>query len=134
MRVFLAASASLILAMPVMAEEASDGWTCRNVAVEIACTAEECSVSDGHTPMSVTISPSEISACAYSGCWEGVPSASMQSGRFQVVTGSALPFSTDPDYLADISVTVDTNTGIATILISGQYAHPARCTPLKSGE
>lgn len=126
----IALAASLSLCSSALADETpaiAVDWSCRNVAVEIACNEDGCEASDDHTPMDVSVSRAAISVCAYSGCWEGRPSAWMQAGQFQIVTASALPFSTNPASVADVSVTVDTGSGVGTILISGVFAHPARC-------
>ncbi len=123
----LAALASGSSALAGGASVGANNWTCRNVDVEIACDADGCEAASAHTPMAVSVSPSTLSVCAYSGCWEGRTSGWLKSGRFQTFSASDLPFSTDHGDPADVSVTVDTATGIGTILVSGRYAHPARC-------
>ena len=118
---------AVALGFAAVASSGDDQWNCRNIDLEISCGLDGCIVSDAHTPMDVTVSAKEIRACAYTGCWEGRPSARMQSGHFQVFTGTALPFSTNPEDTADISLTVDAVTGTGTILVAGLYAQPVQC-------
>lgn len=102
-------------------------WTCRNADIEVVCADDSCRVTDAHTPMEVTVSGSEVSVCAYSGCWEGAAATTVRSGSFLTVTGTGLPFSSDPDDRADISVTIETASRVGTILVAGRYATPATC-------
>ncbi len=55
-------------------------WKCKN-DVEVQCEQSKCSVmAEEHTPMEVTFSDSgKISACAYTGCWEGLGTVSKNS-------------------------------------------------------
>ncbi len=106
----------------------SAGWNCSNVDLEVSCNATECKVSKGHTPMDVHVNASEISVCAYSGCWVGAPSTVTQSGPFQTFTGLSLPFSTNPDSLANVSVTINGVSRVAMILVGGEFTNPALCT------
>ena len=104
------------------------GWNCRNTDLEVSCSGAKCEVAEHHTPMDVHVSASKISICAYSGCWEGIPSATTTSGPFTTFTGVALPFSTAPDNLANVSVTVNNASKVAMILVEGMFASPALCT------
>lgn len=103
------------------------GWNCRNLAYEIGCDESGCKLSDAHTPMDIYLSGDAMEVCAYSGCWTGAPSYTRRGGQFEIWTGYNLPFSTREDWVANVSVTVDTETGIANVLVSGMYAHPAKC-------
>lgn len=105
------------------------GWRCRNNDLEIACDETACEVSDSHTAMDVTLGRDEISICAYSGCWSGRPAAITLSGPFLTYSGVGLPFSTSPEDEANISVTVETSSQVANILVAGQFANPATCHP-----
>lgn len=122
---------SLPLSGPALADSEPEGlpdWSCSNPDVEIACDDQGCVVSDSHTPMSVSLSRREISVCGYSGCWRGPPDSVLQAGRrFQTFTAENLPFSTAPESTADIVVTVDRESGIATLLVADIFAHPMRC-------
>ena len=104
------------------------GWNCKNADLEVSCNDEKCKVSDDHTPMDVHVSQSEMSICAYTGCWTGTPSAVVRSGGFETFTGLSLPFSTNPDSPANISVTVNRTTRVAMVLVEGVFANPALCT------
>ena len=104
------------------------GWSCRNTDLEVSCSGTKCEVAEHHTPMDVYVSASAMSICAYSGCWEGAPSATMTSGSFMTFTGIALPFSTNSDNVANVSVTVNSASKVAMILVEGMFASPALCT------
>ena len=74
------------------------------------------------------VSALEMSICAYSGCWEGTPAATLTSGSFLTFTGVALPFSTNPDSFANVSVTINSKSEVGMILVEGMFASPALCT------
>lgn len=116
---------AILLATPIALGE---GWECRNEAVEIFCDAEACSVSETHTPMHVHFDEHRLSVCAYTGCWEGEASITASAGQFLWAAGDALPFSTLPDSAADIALQLDRETQIATLIVSGSFAHPMRCS------
>lgn len=107
----------------------ADGWECRNEAVEIVCDSAACAVSEAHTPMHVHFDQNRLSVCAYTGCWEGEASIVAQAGQFLWVTGEALPFSTMPDSPSDMAFQLDRDTQVATLIVSGGFAHPMRCSP-----
>ena len=104
------------------------GWNCRNTDLEVSCSGAKCEVAEQHTPMDVYVSSSEMSICAYSGCWEGTPSATLNSGSFLTFTGMALPFSTNSDSFANVSVTINGKSKVGMILVEGMFASPALCT------
>ena len=118
---------AVVMVFSAPAQAVADGWRCSNPDLEISCPAGKCEVADAHTSMRVTASASELSVCAYSGCWEGAPGAFIQSGRFQIYTGVRLPYMLDTDDGAHASLTVDRVAGVGTILISGMYAQPMIC-------
>lgn len=121
---------SALLSSPIMAQVDTpvSAWACSNLDVEITCDAVGCQAADSFTPMSVSLSTEEISVCAYSGCWQGAPISAHWAGkRFQSFTAESLPFSTAPDTGADIAITIDTQTGVATLLVAEIFAHPMRC-------
>ena len=127
MRILITAVLAATAALPAFAD-GNARWYCRNMDMEISCSDDTCQAADVHTPMVIHLSPEELSLCAYTGCWTGQPSETVSSGRLQTFVAIALPFSTSPDSFADVSVTVDTETGTATVMVAGQYAHPATCT------
>lgn len=105
-------------------------WTCTNQDLEISCDDNGCQASEAFTPMSIFVSTDEISVCAYTGCWEGEPtSIHSASHRFEVYTGESLPFSTAPESTASASITVDRESGIATLIVADIFAHPMLCKP-----
>ena len=106
----------------------SSGWNCRNTDLEVRCSDKKCEVAANHTPMDVHVSESAMSICAYSGCWEGAPSATMTAGSFVTFTGIALPFSTGSVGVANVSVTVNTASKVAMIMVEGMFASPALCS------
>lgn len=127
----LALLAAMAFATPALAAEdsSSAGWSCRNVDFEISCDEEKCEAAEAHTPMAIDLHENRMSACAYSGCWAGVPDVVVRSGRFETHAASDLPFSTaaDADMAADVSATIDIQSGTGTILVAGLYAHPMIC-------
>ena len=127
MRILIISLLAGVAALPAFADK-TDRWNCRNVDLEISCTTDTCKVSEGHTPIDIHLTPSDISLCAYTGCWTGPPSEVISSGRLQIFTGAALPFSNRLDTFADVSVTIDTETGAATVMVADQFATPAICT------
>lgn len=126
---FSACAAFALFAVPhdVAAKDNASGWHCRNPDLEISCPEGKCEVADAHTSMSVTANASELGVCAYSGCWYGVPAASIQTGQFHIFTGVRLLYMLDTDDGAHASLTIDTQSGIGTMLISGMYAQPMIC-------
>jgi hypothetical protein len=123
-----AVAAALAVAGEVNAA-AVTAWHCRNADVEIGCHDGRCAVAEAHTPMDVHVDAGSLRVCAYTGCWAGAPAAVLASGPFVTFSATALAFSTAPADRADISVTVDTRSRVATILVAGRYATPATCKP-----
>ncbi len=105
-------------------------WQCRN-DLEVTCAEGACeAATEGDfTPMSVDFDDSgTISACAYSGCWEGTGEV-VSSGDFLVVIGHDLPFSTARDSEsagADVVVALDREDRVATLKAEG-FAQPLLC-------
>jgi len=121
---------SVLLPTPIIAEIETplSAWTCSNLDLEITCDGMGCQASETFTPMSVSLSAEDISVCAYSGCWQGAPSSvQWASKRFQTFTAESVPFSTAPNSMADIAITIDRQSGVATLLVSDAFAHPMRC-------
>lgn len=102
-------------------------WMCRNPTLEISCPQRECEVADAHTPLSVTASAEGLEVCAYTDCWSGVPAATVLSGRFQTYTDVRLLYLLDTDDGAHASLTIDTKSGVGTLLITSYYAQPMIC-------
>lgn len=102
-------------------------WLCRNPLLEISCPRGECEVAESHTSMSVTASAEDLEVCAYSGCWSGPPAATLRSGPFQTYTGVRLLYLLDKDDGAYASLSIDTESGVGTLLVTGYYAQPMIC-------
>ncbi len=115
------------------AASASEKWQCRN-DLEVSCSDGACNVEprDAFTPMSVNVDDSGmISACAYSGCWEGTGEV-FRSGDFLILAGQDLKFSTAPDSEsagADVVIAIDRSDMVATFK-AGTFAHPLLCDRL----
>lgn len=79
--------------------------------------------------MSVDVDDSGgMRVCAYSGCWEGTGEV-FRSGRFLVLVGRDLVFSTAPDSPSareDIALTIDRRDGVGTVK-AGAFAQPLLC-------
>lgn len=131
MRSALIPLALAAIALPASAGGGDDGagWNCRNLQLEISCDGETCMAAEAFTPMDIHLTDTQLSLCAYTGCWVGAPTAITQSGRFITYAGSGLVFSTQTDSITDAVVTVDTATGTATVLVADTFAHPATCSP-----
>lgn len=108
------------------AQDGELGWSCRNMEYEISCGGGVCEASEAFTPMDIYVTSTEMSACAYTGCWEGAPTT-IKAGRFVTFLAPDLPFSTRPEFTGDIALTIDTETSTATILVGDLYAEPAVC-------
>ncbi|MEO0550703.1 MAG: hypothetical protein AAFZ91_12345 [Pseudomonadota bacterium] len=119
-------AAGVSTTLPAIAEGETD-WNCRNTSYEISCDETGCEASDAHTPMDIYLGDNTMEVCAYTGCWSGMPTYQQRGGRFEVWTGHNLPFSTRTDWTANISITVDTETAVATVLVGNLYATPATC-------
>lgn len=126
MRPLLLAALILTLAAPAAFADVG-AWSCRNEQLEIICAKGACAVSDGHTPMDVTIDAKKITACAYTGCWTGAPILAVRTGPWITVQGVDLPFSTNPSDRADVAVTLDARSGIAAVLVAGSFVNPMLC-------
>ena len=121
----------VVVSEPTIAEVKAasySAWTCSNQDTEIACDTSGCEVAETFTPMSVSLDTGSLSVCAYSGCWQGPPSSvHLASDRFHTFTAKALPFSTAPASVADIAITVDLHSGVATLIVADVFAHPMHC-------
>ena len=77
--------------------------------------------------MSVSLTErGRVSACAYTGCWEGRAQALKRSAKFLYASGS-FPFSSGGNK-ADLAITIARRTGVATFIGGAGYAHPMICT------
>lgn len=122
---------TLLFATSATADEV---WNCRNPDIEVGCDSEKCTAlgRGDFTPMSVAFTKEGyISACMYSGCWEGEGRAT-DSGRFLAILASNLIWSTDPEpgsRRQDVAILFDRNDRVA-MLKAGDYAQPLLCTLL----
>lgn len=112
----------------VASATAQPDWQCRNHEFEISCNSSQCERAESHTPMDIYLSDQEISVCAYTGCWEGRADTASNMGRFLTYTGLDLPFSTQADAKVDLSVTIDTENGVGTVLVAGLFVTPLTCS------
>jgi len=120
----------LALSMPLATYAADDsGWHCTNADFEISCSEGKCTLADAHTPMSIDVTRDEINWCAYSGCWTGPSGATVLSGPFVSFHGLALENSTDPSYIVDVAIIIDTRSKSATVMASELFTTPATCEP-----
>jgi hypothetical protein len=103
------------------AQAASADFTCRNAQAEVTCAAQKCEVNTASfTPMSVSLSGSQLEVCAYSGCQSGTVDLRRARGDLLVVhakTGGAG---------GAALVSYDRKQRIATLLW-GSYALPMSC-------
>ncbi len=118
------------LAVAVAAEEsAPSGWSCRNTDAEITCDDGACTVkeeADGFTPMSVSVTRTALSVCAYTGCWEG-PAMVLEDDTLLYGQSHALRWSHSEDgEPVTFQLALTKTTGVA--VLNGQgYAHPMHC-------
>ena len=116
--------------MAAYAEPSS--WSCRNEHFEISCYEGTCESNPEFTPMSVFVSPTEFSLCAYTNCNEGATTNFISMGSFQVFMSDQLK-STYPGYENDAPgeavVTIDTEANVGVIHWAGPYQTPALCEP-----
>ncbi|HNR77612.1 MAG TPA: hypothetical protein PKM48_10820 [Parvularculaceae bacterium] len=107
-------------------------WNCRN-QVEVWCAADGCAATppDESTPMDIWASlgasgEGEISACAYSGCWEGKAAMSSAAGRLLWI-GDDLPFvSAIEGATGDVTLLILAEDGVGFIRVGG-IATPLLC-------
>ena len=116
--------------------ETPTSWTCRNEHFEISCYEGTCQNNPEFTPMSVTVSPEEMSVCAYTNCNIGPLTAFVSMGSLQVFMSDQLK-STYPGYEDDAPgeavITVDVEASSGTIHWAGPYQTPALCEPRNGG-
>lgn len=117
-----------LMSLPVMAEEAS--WSCRNSDFEISCVDGACASSEAFTPMSVHVSPSEFSLCAYTVCNEGPTTQYTVLGDLMIFGSDRLVSNyvgAEEGQFETAVVTLDTVSGAATIHWAGPFQTPAVC-------
>jgi hypothetical protein len=118
---------SLTLALCLVWTQSAGAWTCRNGDFEIRCTAASCVRENDFTPMSISVSEhGEVSACAYSGCWEGRATTVRGAGRYLFVSGN-FAWKGTTGSSEDLAIVVDRKEGIATFVGDG-FANPMTCT------
>ncbi len=103
-------------------------WSCRNFEFEISCSHTDCTASTAHTPMDISVAEDAMSVCAYTGCWEGAPSAVLTSGPFTTFVGVDMPFSSNPHAGGgDVTVSVNRKSGAGSVLVGELFATPLSC-------
>src|SRR5215207_9657992 len=101
-------------------------WECRNVQLEITCARGKCERSNSFTPMHVSVSErGQVSACAYSGCWNGRAATLQRSARYLYVSGSFRWTGTTGEK-EDLAVVIDRKLATASFLGAG-FANPMTC-------
>jgi len=122
------------------AEIPPESWNCRN-QIEVWCAADGCAATppDESTPMDIWASLGEegsgtISACAYSGCWEGRAAVSAASGRLLWI-GDNLPFASALEGAAgDVTLLILASDGVGFVRAGG-IATPVLChRAMKGGQ
>jgi hypothetical protein len=113
-----------------------DAWRCRN-QIEVWCTADGCAAAPPgeFTPLDIHVAtPSGLSVCAYSGCWEGRVRARKIAGRY-LWAGDNLPFSTASEgaMTADVTVLLFAGEGVGFVRAGG-IATPLLCEKAGPGE
>ncbi|MEK7265169.1 MAG: hypothetical protein AAB227_03625 [Pseudomonadota bacterium] len=109
-----------------------ESWNCRN-QIEVWCAADGCAATpqDQSTPMDIWASVGDagkgtISACAYSGCWEGEATVSASAGRLLWI-GDNLPFASSVEGAAgDVTLLILAKDGVGFVRAGG-LATPVLC-------
>jgi hypothetical protein len=119
-----------------LSEVPAESWNCRN-QIEVWCAADGCAATpaDESTPMDIWASAAgEISACAYSGCWEGKAATMAADGRLLWI-GDSLPFVSAVEGAAgDVTLLILAADGVGFIRAGG-IATPVLCRrALKMGD
>lgn len=120
------------------APAAADPWHCRNRDLEVACADGACSatVGEGFTPMDIAFDErGGISACVYSGCWEGQATPSGDDRYLSLVLRGAVfsPQVGDEPVRGDLALLFDREARVATFL-SGGFVQPLVCRPADAGD
>lgn len=135
MRVFALGLCLIGMQTPLSAMADVTAWSCRNEDLEISCYEGRCEASEEFTPMSVYVSPTKFSLCAYTNCNEGPTTQFITMGSFQVFMSDEL-VSNFPDYAdnppGEAVVTVDTEANVGVIHWAGPFQTPAICEPRRS--
>ena len=109
--------------------QAAQAWTCRNEDMEISCNNGKCEKADAHTPMSVSLDErGKLSACAYSGCWEGRAQVLRKDGGFLYAAGSYRFSTSQSKERTKVAIAIDRQARVGFVLVSS-FAHPMTCTP-----
>jgi len=105
-------------------------WACKN-DVEIHCTNQQCTVSETHTPMDVTIDlKGKLTACAYSGCWQA-KGVVLKHQSLLVLSVSNAKWSGDESsrQSEDLVFVLDKKDEIGYVKVA-DFAHPMVCHQL----
>lgn len=105
----------------------AEGWTCRNEHFEIACYEGTCQNNSDFTPMSISVTATTMSVCAYTTCDEGPVTGFLQQGEFATWFSNKLRSSYYEDSADGQAVlSIDLEAGVGTLLNSA-YATPVMC-------
>jgi hypothetical protein len=100
-------------------------WSCSNREIaEIRCGDTECEIErDGYTPMEVSLAPTRIEVCAYSGCFSG-PVLIRRTSAPHVLYHARVRVSGE---VQPISIILDTEAQTA-LMRWADFANVMRCT------
>ena len=121
-----------LLATPALA----DPWRCRNPELEVSCADGRCTAAEagGFTPMDIAFDErGGLSACLYSGCWEGQATVSGDDRYLLLVLRDAVfsPQLGDEPVRGELALLFDREDRVAT-LMAGGFVQPLACAPALS--
>ena len=122
----------MLCLLPMAASAGSPAWNCRNPHFEAGCSGGQCTAAPpgDFTPMDIAFTEDgSLSACMYSGCWEGDGQAGGDA-RFLTLVARDLEFHPaveDPPRRGDLALLLDRDSGTA-LLSMDPYAQPLVCT------
>jgi hypothetical protein len=70
----------------------------------------------------------KVSACAYSGCWEGRAQVLRKDGGFLYAAGSYRFSTSQSKERTKVAIAIDREARVGFVLVSS-FAHPLTCTP-----
>lgn len=127
----------LVLLALLAGPAAAEGWHCRNPDLEVSCGQGRClAAPEGtFTPMDIAFDDAgNVSACVYSGCWDGQGQVS-GDGRYLVVVLRGAQFSPaleDPPRQGDLALLFDRELELASFQFGG-YVQPLACRATGAG-
>ncbi len=110
-----------------------ESWNCRN-QIEVWCAADGCAATppDALTPMDIWASADgTISACAYSGCWEGKAAVTSAAGRLLWAADNLPYVSAVRGAAGDLTLLILARDGVGFVRAGG-IATPVLCVRAKT--